>query len=163
MRMLRNISIMLLLAAMLPSQAGENIPSLSNPHVVPYPAIAGQPLSLRLSWNGCGGYSPPLVRLAGTTVTVMQTYFQICGVPPPGNDVDFPIGSFRPGRYTLTYVSQSEGSPASDPPISVPFAVTGGSLTLGVPTLGVVAEWLLGIGLLLAVWFARSHPRRSAE
>lgn len=163
MRMLRNLSIMLLLAAMLPSQAVENRPSLTNPHVVPNPAIAGQPLSLRLTWNGCGGYGQPVVKVSGTIVTVNQTYFEICGLPPPGHDVDFPIGSFPAGSYSLAYVSQSEGSPISDPQISVPFAVAGGSLTFGAPTLGGVAEWLLGLGLLLAAWMAGSHPRTSAK
>lgn len=163
LRKLRNFIMVLLLAVILPAQAGENIPGLTNPHVLPYPAIADQPLSLRLTWNGCGGYSQPVVQIAGTVVTVHQTYFEVCGVPPPGHDVDFPIGSFAAGSYTLTYISQSEGATDSNPPINVPFAVSGGPLTFGAPTLGVVAEGLLGLMLLLAAWSAGSRPRRSVE
>jgi hypothetical protein len=163
MRVLLKLVATLLLAATMTSHAGESVPALTNPRVIPDPAIAGQPVSLRLRWNGCGGYSEPVVQVSGTVVTVSQTYFEICGVPPPGHDVDFAIGSFPAGSYTLTYISQSDGAPDADPSINVPFVVTGAALTFGAPTLGGVAEGLLGLALLLLAWCARRRPKSSSE
>lgn len=78
-----------------------------NLRVVPNPAIAGQPVNARLLLS-CdeGQFRPATVAVNGTAVTLTQVQGPSCniGVPPPPADVEFPLGAFPQGTYTLTYL-----------------------------------------------------------
>jgi hypothetical protein len=126
----------------------EGIPTVSNPRVVPNPAIAGAPVAYRIQLY-CGSAQPPVIAREGSIVTVRQTYSSVCGLPPPPVDVDFALGTFAEGQYTLVYISRNlvPGS-TDDAPILVPFGVVAPT---GVPTQTRLAlAFLIASILLLA-------------
>lgn len=147
--MTRNIIGILFAWALLASPAHaapDPFPSVTNPRVVPNPATAGAPVSYRILFDGCGSVQPPVITRAGEVVTVRQSYGQVCGLPPPPFDIDFPLGTFAAGQYTLVYISRNSSPGFTDnDPIVVPFGVVAPAT---VPTDARVALALLVLSVL---------------
>lgn len=94
-RLLQKVLALLLFAMAVPLYAGDYVNwTLTNPRVTPDSPMANQPLRLRLTFDGCGGFEQPEVLVFGSSVVVKQNYNAICGVPSDGFDVSFAIGSF---------------------------------------------------------------------
>ncbi|MEO7432482.1 MAG: hypothetical protein ABIR62_10700 [Dokdonella sp.] len=140
----------LLGAGMVPAQAQDG--TFSALRVEPNPSIEGQPVRFVVHWSGCGYTgSLPTVHPNGAVVVVAATYSGVCGVPPPPVDVSVPIGPLAAGSYTLRFVGiDATFEPAiPDPPIDLPFVVTGGVEPVGAPTVGSTALAVLGALLAL--------------
>jgi len=87
-----------------------------NLRVVPNPAEAGQPIVARL-FHLCdeAEHDAPTVSVLGNVVTLSQSFVPaICiGLPPPPPEVQYPLGVFAQGTYTLNYVLRERGSGAT--------------------------------------------------
>ncbi len=130
----------------------------ANLRVVPNPAAAGQPIAARLFGSGCA--TIPLaesITRQGDVVTLTHEVDEICGVPPPGGDRDFPIGAFPPGQYTLVYAPTS-GFGLTYLAESVQFTVHPSAI----PALSMSALTMLCLALLgLGIWRLRATLRHS--
>ncbi len=118
-----------------------------NLRVVPNPAIAGQPVSARLLLSCGQGLQPATVSVLGNAVSLTQLEGPGCdiGVPPPPADVDFPLGTFAPGTYTLTYFFRS-----SSGALLYAESTQFGVVAAGVPALS--RHWLLLLAVALGAF-----------
>lgn len=138
--------------------------TFSDLHVVPDPAPAGSPVSLAFRWAGCTpDGDEPTVSVEGSVVTVGVRYGTICGTPPPPVDVTVPLGRFAAGDYIARFAGvpiDGVGIPIADPPIDVPFRVTGsaGVDPFAAPVGGGAAALALG-GLLMLLAGRRLRSR----
>lgn len=131
--------------------------------VEPNPATAGRPVNFVFHWaTGCAyDESPPGVSVEGAVVNVGMLYLTLCSDQP--RDVVVPLGNLEPGTYTLRFTTAAMdgvGIPISDPPIDIPFGVTGGGsqTAFAAPVGGWPAYALLGgFLMLLAGWRLRSR------
>ena len=128
------------------SWAQSDAPPFWNPRVLPIPAIAGQPVVVRLSGGGCTVWLPDTqtVTVQGNVVTLSHVVDWLCSVPPPGGDYDFALGVFPPGNYTLVYAPISFSGAAYSTQ-TTPFVVVAGPV--GVPTISGYAVLILVLGL----------------
>lgn len=78
-------------------------PSVVNPVVVPAVSSQGEPLTLVLTSYGCGEYNAPFITVSNFVVTVTQAVNPECGFATPAGEIEFPLGTFSPGSYTLVY------------------------------------------------------------
>lgn len=127
----------------------------TNLRVVPNPASAGQPIAARLFGSGCATIPvAQAISVQGNVVTLTHEVDEICGVPPPGGDWDFPIGAFPPGQYTLVYAPTSGFGGLTYLTETVQFAV----LPAGIPAAASAALAILCISLFgIGVWQLRSR------
>lgn len=132
----------------------------TNLRVVPNPASAGQPIAARLFGSGCATFPvSESITIEGNVVTLTHETDEICGVPLPGGDWDFPIGTFPPGHYTLIYAPTSGFGGNTYVTQSVQFDV----LPTGIPASSLAGLAMLILALLgVGVWqvrFRRTRPR----
>ena len=82
---------------------------LTNLTAVPNPASPNQLVSASLFDDGCVAFGPggEVVTVQGFSVTLVNTVDTLCGVPTPSFYLEFPLGRFSPGTYTLTYAPKS--------------------------------------------------------
>ncbi len=99
--------------ALMISQAawGQSVlPPARNLRVIPDRPDPGATVLARLSIDGCIGVGPSTVFRIGAVVYLRHHLQGLpCGVPPPPSDVDFPIGTFSAGVYTLRYEPSGTG------------------------------------------------------
>lgn len=124
---------------------------LGNLRVLPNPARAGEPVVARLFSSGCASFDPEtfVVTVQDNVVTLTHVVDEICGVPPPGFDVDFALGSFLPGDYTLIYAPTSPIIGFTYVPQSAGFVVASPARIATVPIASPPIIVLLGFGTLL--------------
>ncbi len=129
------------------------VPPYSNLRVVPSAAVVGQPVSARVLFDPCREIAPAAgqMTISGTTVTYTITMIEdaLCGTPPPSADVDFVLGTFPAGTYTLNFRTVSSMAGVSYPTISTNFTV--GAAT-SIPVLSVPIAALLALVLGLFAW-----------
>lgn len=105
MRFLRASWLLIVLASGT-AQAQELLPYLSQPVVLPNPALPTQDLTLRLFSNGCGVFEievVPTVEVTGSHVIATLWVIGPCPTSEPRFYMDFPLGRFDSGNYTLEY------------------------------------------------------------
>jgi hypothetical protein len=94
---------LLMLAAVAPV-AHAQLTVYSDLRVVPDPAPAGTAVVARVRREGCLSSGTLVVTRQGSTVNLTPAGGPIiCGVAPPPTDVDFALGAFAPGRYTVVF------------------------------------------------------------
>lgn len=121
------------------------LPPFTNLRVVPNPAPAGQPIVARLFSSGCATIpTTNTITIQDHVVTLTHETEEICGVPLPGADWDFPVGAFAPGQYTLVYAPTSGFSGNTYVTQSVQFVVVG----RGIPASSIAALTILALALL---------------
>ncbi len=117
---------------------------------------------LEMAWTGCGGWDQDTlaVSVSGNVVTVTQTITNGGGTCIGATGVAFPIGSFAPGNYTLTYqAAHFAPGVGTYPPLTTQFSVGTGSIAR-VPALSPIGVVALAAGLLVAALVAvRSKSR----
>ncbi|MCA9233105.1 MAG: hypothetical protein KDA57_20835 [Planctomycetales bacterium] len=115
MRMLWPLALVLLnLAAPALAQGVQPYPSV--PRVTPNPSLPGQSLSLVLTSSSCGVFEPdvvPSITVSGSEITAELVVIEPCAPGPTSFELEFALGQFPAGDYTLTYrpVSFSSGLP----------------------------------------------------
>lgn len=135
------------------ARAQSVLPLYSNLRILPVNAVANQPVSARLRFEPCLEIAPDAGQgtVVGNVVTytVTMTDIALCGVPPPAADVDFVLGTFPAGTYTLNFRTVSSMVGASYPTISTNFTVGAAS---PIPTLSLPMAALFALVLGLCAW-----------
>ena len=95
------------------AQAQELLPYLSRPVVLPNPALPTQELTLRVFSNACGVFEigvAPNVEVEGRNVSAALWVVEPCATSSNRFYMDFPLGRFAAGEYTLEYRPFSSAS-----------------------------------------------------
>jgi hypothetical protein len=150
--------VLLVLGLLAPSVAlAQSSASLGNPRVEPPIVQEGQPVTLVLTGIPCGRYDPPVFGVSNFIVTVTQAVSPACTLPSGVFEVEFSLGTFPPGTYTLIYQPTNRlGTGGSWPSQSTQFSV---QAPRAVPTTDLLSLMLLGV-LLLLVPLVTGHRRQ---
>ena len=101
--------VLMLVSSVLPAQT-EPGPAVSL-RIVPTSPKAGELVTLVIEYGGCAfpTAGTETVTVSGTVVTFSQLVpFPVCGVPPPGPQIGYPLGAFPAGNYTLVYAPRGD-------------------------------------------------------
>lgn len=127
--------------------------------IAPSAPIAGDAVTLVIEFGDCAvpTAGTESVSIAGNVVMFTHLVpFPVCGVPPPGPQIGYPIGTFAPGNYTLLY------APTGDIPGST-WATTQFGFSVGAASVPAMSRgagvWLL-IAALALVALVRIALRR---
>lgn len=138
---------LLMLAAVAPV-AHAQLTVYSDLRVVPNPAPAGSAVVARVRREGCLSSGTIVVTRQGSTVNLTPAGGPIiCGVAPPPTDVDFALGAFAPGRYTVVF--------DASPPLTAGFSVVSSTAVPVVSDPAVIAGLAFSILLVGAACVRR--------
>lgn len=146
-----------LLCIATPTQA-QTLPHIfSNPQVLPGPQIP-ESLVLRMAWTGCGSWIPEsqVVTRTSNVVTVTQTISGLDSQCTGAGFVQFNLGVFPPGTYTLVYQADEFFTGIGTyPALSTQFTVGGGATPAAVDAVSQMGLAVLAVALLAVVMLRR--------
>jgi hypothetical protein len=150
------------------ARAQDVAPPFSNLRVIDNPALAGVPVIARSLYTPCvrdeGRGESQLVisgNLVTLTITMDPKVPEGCfGVPPPPGDVDYALGSFAPGTYTLVQQVVSSVPGVTFLPLTTAFVV-GIAPHHPVPVNSLPPLLVLAFGIAAVAWWSIGlRPRR---
>src|SRR5687767_8597506 len=94
--------ILLVFGLLLPSVSLAQLSSsFGDPRIAPPVVQVGQPVTLVLTGLPCGRYDPPVFSVSDFVVYVTQAVPPECLLPAGQFEVEFSLGTFPQGTYTL--------------------------------------------------------------
>lgn len=153
---------LLQLCAVAPAQA-QTLPHIfSNPRVLPGPQVP-ESLVLDLTWTGCGNWVADSfsVSVSNDVVTVRQTISGLDSQCTGLGGVQFSLGVFPPGSYTLVYQADEYFTGIGTyPALTTQFTVGGGAVPVAVNTSSRFGLFVLVLCLLVGLLRRRNSVLR---
>jgi hypothetical protein len=96
-----------------PIAYGQALPLNCSPLVVePNPTLAGTTVTATTTCTCFFPTESPVISRNGSEVVISYEASAICGVPPPPAPIQFNLGTFSPGEYTIVHAPVAEWGPS---------------------------------------------------